>query len=177
MANTVSRAYERGNMTLYQAGNLTVIFPVALEKLESIYKSCVVVNNLCVYGDSFRPKPVAVILPLEPRLREIAKELEIEGDFEELCASEVLRQEVLRLLLQQAKVGGLKGSELLHDIHVSTATFLFSLETPFTLFYSHVFVLKLSHDEWTPENGFLTAAQKLKRNDINKQYKTQLDAM
>lgn len=125
---------------------------IALEKLESIYKSCVVVNNLCVYGDSLRPKPVAVILPLEPRIREIAKEYELEGEFEELCASEVVRQEVLRQLLEQAKVGGLKGSELLHDIH-------------------------LSHAEWTPENGFLTAAQKLKRNDINKQYKPQFDAM
>ncbi|GAB5587267.1 long-chain fatty acid-CoA ligase [Umbelopsis nana] len=125
---------------------------IALEKLESIYKSCLVVNNLCVYGDSLRPKPVAIIVPLEPRIKELAKEMEIEGDFEALCANQVIRQEVLRLLLDQAKVGGLKGSELLHDVH-------------------------LTHEEWTPENGFLTAAQKLKRNDINKHYKKELDTM
>ncbi|KAI8583088.1 hypothetical protein K450DRAFT_224168 [Umbelopsis ramanniana AG] len=125
---------------------------IALEKLESIYKSCLVVNNLCVYGDSLRPKPVAIIVPVEPRIKELAEQFEIEGDLEQLCKSDIIRKEVLRLLLEQAKVGGLKGSELLHDIH-------------------------LSHEEWTPENGFLTAAQKLKRNDINKYYKMQLDAM
>lgn len=79
------------------------------------------VNNLCVYGDSLLPKPVAIIVPLEPRIKELAKEMEIEGDFEALCANQVIRQEVLRLLLDQAKVGGLKGSELLHDVHVSFA--------------------------------------------------------
>lgn len=154
------------------------LFSVALEKLESIYKSCLVVNNLCVYGDSLRPKPVAIIVPVELRIKELAKQLEIEGDFEHLCKSEAIRKEVLRLLLEQAKVGGLKGSELLHDVHVSRHTTPLSLGAlPFFIHMRFFFFVQLSHEEWTPENGFLTAAQKLKRNDINKYYKTQLDAM
>jgi long-chain acyl-CoA synthetase len=74
-----------------------------------------------VYGDSLRPKPVAIIVPLEPRIKEMAKEMEIDGEFEALCANDIIRKEVLRLLLEQAKTGGLKGSELLHDVHVSVS--------------------------------------------------------
>jgi long-chain acyl-CoA synthetase len=112
------------------------LFLVALEKLESIYKSCLVVNNLCVYGDSLRPKPVAIIVPIEPRIKELAEQFEIEGDLEHLCKSEVIRKEVLRLLLEQAKVGGLKGSELLHEVHVSRHNPVIPGCT--ALFYSHV---------------------------------------
>lgn len=112
---------------------------VALEKLESIYKSCLAVNNLCVYGDSLRPKPVAIIVPVEPRIKELAEQFEIEGDFEHLCKSEAIRKEVLRLLLEQAKVGGLKGSELLHDVHVSRHTTPLSLGVRCPFLFTCVF--------------------------------------
>jgi long-chain acyl-CoA synthetase len=100
------------------------------------------VNNLCVYGDSLRPKPVAIITPVELRIKELAEQLEIEGDLEQLCKSEVIRREVLRLLLEQGKVGGLKGSELLHDIHVSCHS-TNQLRYPLVPFFIHMCVVFL----------------------------------
>ena len=37
--------------------------------------------------------------------------------------------------------------------------------------------LALTHDEWTVDNNCLTAAQKLKRAEIVKKYKVQLDSL
>ncbi|KAI8092336.1 uncharacterized protein B0P05DRAFT_525842 [Gilbertella persicaria] len=126
---------------------------IALEKLESIYKSCVYVTNMCVYADSLYPKPVALAVVTEPVIRTLAAEKGVtETDFESLCQHEVIRKTVLNALLAQAKEGGLKGSELLFDVH-------------------------LCHEEWTTGSGLLTAAQKIKRPEITKAFKTEFDAM
>jgi len=41
----------------------------------------------------------------------------------------------------------------------------------------HVQRICVVSDEWTPENGMLTAANKLKRQNIIAKYKPQLDAL
>ncbi|ORX59043.1 acetyl-CoA synthetase-like protein, partial [Hesseltinella vesiculosa] len=41
---------------------------IALEKLESVYKAAPGVGNVCVYGDAFCSKPVALILPIEAKV-------------------------------------------------------------------------------------------------------------
>ncbi|KAG1455480.1 hypothetical protein G6F56_007057 [Rhizopus delemar] len=126
---------------------------IALEKLESIYKSCVYVTNICIYADSLFPKPVALAVVSEPVIRRLAKEKNIgEDDWESLCLNEVIKTTILKALLAQAKEGELKGSELIHDVH-------------------------LCSEEWSTESGMLTAAQKIKRPDITKAYKNELAAM
>ncbi|KAF7724466.1 long-chain fatty acid-CoA ligase [Apophysomyces ossiformis] len=127
---------------------------IALEKLESVYKTALGVANVCVYGDSLRPRPVALVVPVEGKLRKMAQELGLnsEGALEELCANEAIRKEYLNQLLAQAKSAQLKPAEIVCDVH-------------------------LCEEDWTSENGMLTAAQKLKRHDINKKYKEQLDKM
>ncbi|CEP13006.1 hypothetical protein [Parasitella parasitica] len=127
---------------------------IALEKLESIYKSCIYVTNVCVYADSLYAKPIAVAVVSEPVIRKLAHEKQVtdETDFEALCQHDIVKKTILAALLEQAKEGGLKGAELLFDVH-------------------------LCHQEWTTDSGLLTAAQKIKRPEITKAFKAEFEAM
>lgn len=90
---------------------------IALEKAESVYKTCVIVENMCMYVDPLYPKPVGLVVPVEKSLRSLAANngIHIE-DWEQLCADHRVRKLVLDMLHTQAKQSGLKGAELLHDI-------------------------------------------------------------
>ncbi|CAG8571996.1 4706_t:CDS:2, partial [Dentiscutata heterogama] len=124
---------------------------IALERLESIYKSTIYVSNLCVCANPFQNKPVALILPVEAQLRNIAKEKNLGGmDFAQLCANKEITSTVLQACLSQAKKAGLKPAELFGSI-------------------------TLVPDEWTAQNGLLTAASKIKRKDIEAKYREELD--
>ncbi|KAI8974355.1 hypothetical protein BDB01DRAFT_807139 [Pilobolus umbonatus] len=126
---------------------------IALEKLESIYKSCILILNICVYADSFHPKPVALAVVSEPIIQKLAIENNIaETDFEKLCRDSTIRKKVLAALIQQGKDAGLSGNELILDVH-------------------------LAHEEWTPQNNMVTSAQKLKRPELTKAFKAELDEM
>ncbi|KAI8329871.1 hypothetical protein BC941DRAFT_476056 [Chlamydoabsidia padenii] len=125
---------------------------IALEKLESRYKSSVLVENMCVYADSLCPKPVALVVPVEKQLQSLMEEEEETDDWGVLCASTAARQKVLSILQEQGKQSGLVGSEIIADVWICK-------------------------DLWTTEMGVLTAAQKLKRNEINKLYKNEIDQM
>ena len=52
---------------------------IALEKLESIYRSATIVANICVYASVTETNPVAIIVPAEPALVALAKSLGVEG--------------------------------------------------------------------------------------------------
>lgn len=126
---------------------------IALEKLESCYKSCTLVENLCIYADSLYPKPVALMVSLEPVLRKFLAEKGIENeDWDALCESKEARKVILKVLQDQAKTSGLKGAEVIADVWICK-------------------------DLWTPEMNLLTAAQKLKRKEINKAYEKELKTM
>ncbi|RIB07615.1 hypothetical protein C2G38_2213947 [Gigaspora rosea] len=126
---------------------------IALEKLESIYKSTLYVSNLCVCANSLLTKPVALIYPVEAQVRNVAKEKNLgDMDFEKLCANDEITATVLQACLSQAKKAGLKPAELLASV-------------------------TLVPDEWTAHNGLLTAASKVKRKDIESKYKAHLDRM
>lgn len=124
---------------------------IALEKLESVYRSCPVVQNICVYAAEDQDKPVAIIVPLEAALKKIASENGVEGDsLETLVHNEKLQRLVLQQLQSSGRAGGLKGIEILNGV-------------------------VLSDEEWTPQNGFMTAAQKLQRKKIVGKYQAQIE--
>ncbi|KAG2209240.1 hypothetical protein INT47_005532 [Mucor saturninus] len=127
---------------------------IALEKLESVYKTALGVQNICVYADSLCNKPVAIVMPIHSSLEKMAKELGLDAHqpFKALCESPQVKKAFLDELHKQAKTAQLKPIEIVADIY-------------------------LTDEEWTSENGLLTAAQKLKRNAVNKQYKEQLEQM
>ncbi|KAI8581563.1 hypothetical protein K450DRAFT_231915 [Umbelopsis ramanniana AG] len=126
---------------------------IALEKIESIYKSSTLAENICVYADSLCARPVALFVPVEKSLKDICQEKGIGNDnWETLCKDRAVRNLVLNLLHDQGKKSGLKGSELIHDVWICP-------------------------ELWTTDMGYLTAAQKLNRRIITEDFKEQLKEM
>ncbi|KAL6942180.1 long-chain-fatty-acid--CoA ligase 1 [Hanseniaspora vineae] len=119
---------------------------IALEKLESVYRSNAFVDNICVYADQNKVKPIGIIVPNEKKLIEKAKQLNLiqnDDDVSSVLENKKLRSEILNELLKTGKSQGLAGIELLLGI-------------------------VLFDGEWTPQNGFVTSAQKLQRKKILK---------
>lgn len=101
---------------------------IALEKLESIYRSCPVVGNICVYAASDKNKPVAIVIPAEPALKSLASESGVKGNgLEDLCHDDKMNAAVLREMQAAGKKGGLSGIEIIEGV-------------------------VLSDEEWTPQN-------------------------
>ncbi|KAI8137674.1 hypothetical protein BJV82DRAFT_717979 [Fennellomyces sp. T-0311] len=126
---------------------------IALEKVESVYKTCVLVENMCVHVDPLYPRPVALVVPVEKHLIQIAAANGIQNDdYAALCEDSRVRKLVLDMLHAQAKAGGLKGAEIIQNVWVCK-------------------------DLWTSDMGLLTAAQKLKRKEIVQTYAEQLTQM
>ncbi|KAA8650514.1 hypothetical protein EYZ11_003283 [Aspergillus tanneri] len=124
---------------------------IALEKLESVYRSSPVVGNICVYAAEDQDKPIAIIVPVEAALKKLANNNGIEGDtVESLVHNEKLNFIVLKQLQDAGRAAGLRGIEILNGV-------------------------VLSDEEWTPQNGFTTAAQKLQRKKILNHFQAEVD--
>jgi long-chain acyl-CoA synthetase len=101
---------------------------IALEKLESVYRSSPVVGNICVYAAEDQDKPIAIIVPVEVALKKIASDNNIEGDtLETLVHNDKLNRIVLQQLQAAGRAGGLRGIEIINGV-------------------------VLSDEEWTPQN-------------------------
>ena len=118
---------------------------IALERLEAIYKSCNLVANVCVHATPDAKQPIAVIIPHEIHLREALKDTPhsvLAGlEVHELCHKKEVESVVLKACNALGKKNGFKTLELLEAV----------ILTP---------------DEWTPESGLVTAAQKIQRKKI-----------
>jgi len=125
---------------------------IALEKLEAKYKGSKYVENICVYADSNRDYPVALVVPVRAALLDWASSKGLGSDFEKVCASAEAKKMVLDSMKDIGRREGLKS-------------------------YESVMKVDLVPDEWTPENDMVTAAQKLKRNPINAKYKKEIEAL
>ncbi|ODQ63724.1 acetyl-CoA synthetase-like protein [Nadsonia fulvescens var. elongata DSM 6958] len=129
---------------------------IALEKLESIYRSCSYVSNICVYADENRVKPVGIIVPVEATLVELAKSLGVadadKASLEDLAENPKIIKAVHTALLETGKKGALSGIELILGVVIS-------------------------EQEWTPQNGFVTSAQKLQRKKILEDNRDAVEAL
>lgn len=131
---------------------------IALEKLESVYRSNPIVLNLCVYADSSKVKPIAIVLPNESHFKDFIAESGIYSaselktkDLAHFCEDERVARAVQKHLVKTGQSQGLKGIELIQAVVL--------LDT-----------------EWTPQNGFVTSAQKLQRRKILDSCKEKVDA-
>lgn len=124
---------------------------VAIEKLESVYRSNPCILNICVYADSQHVKPVAIIVPNPAHVENLAKELGVELH-DDIAHDEKVKNAIQAQILSTGKQAGLKGIELLEGIVIS-------------------------NHEWTPQNGFLTSAQKLERKKILADNKEAIDTL
>jgi long-chain acyl-CoA synthetase len=125
---------------------------IALEKLESNYRTAPFVFSICVYASNDQSRPVAVIVPAEPALVELAKanNIPIPANLADLRDDPKLNAIALNEIIAFGKKGGLSGIEIIVG-------------------------LVIVHDEWTPQTGFLTSAMKLKRRVIVEHYKKEID--
>lgn len=125
---------------------------IALEKLESIYRTAPVVFSICVFASVDESRPVALIVPAEPALEALAKAngIPIPANLLELRDDPKVQALVLKEVLAAGKRGGLAGVEMLAGIVIV-------------------------HEEWTPQTGFLTSAMKLQRRKIAEHYRKDID--
>ncbi|KAL7752812.1 long-chain fatty acid-CoA ligase [Sorochytrium milnesiophthora] len=130
---------------------------IALEKLESIYAGCKFVQRICVYADPLRPFCVAVVQPVPAAIERWARDnpsVVPPGSYdnwEQLCHNKAAAHAVQADLMTLWKSNSLAPADQIKGV-------------------------VLADEEWTPQN-YLTAAQKLKRRDINKAFKEQIDAL
>lgn len=94
---------------------------IALEKLESVYRSSPLVGNICVFAAEDQSQPVAIIVPVEAALRKLAEDNGIKnGDtLDSLVQNDKLNTAVLKQLQTAGKTGGLKGIEILSGVILS----------------------------------------------------------
>lgn len=106
---------------------------IALEKLESAYRTAPVVGNICVFAAQDKAKPIAIIVPVEAALQKVAASNGIKGEsVEEMVHDKKLNRIVLNEMLKAGRQSGLAGIELIDG-------------------------LVMADEEWTPQNVSLLA--------------------
>ena len=126
---------------------------LSLGKVESELKTSQFVESICLYGDPIKSNPVALIVPSEEKLKELAQKLGMtRTDFEDLCKDDIITSTILKELYQQGKRSGLKHWELPNAI-------------------------TLVKEDWNPESGLVTSAFKIKRRPIQDFYQKEIDRM
>ena len=101
---------------------------IALEKLESAYRTAPVVGNICAFAAQDKAKPIAIIVPVEATLTKLAAANGIKGEsLEEMVNDEKLNAIVLKEVQKAGRESGLAGIEIIDGI-------------------------VLADEEWTPQN-------------------------
>ena len=125
---------------------------IALERLESIYKSCNLVSNICVHANPAAKQPMAVIIPHADHLRHALEGkpgLDAHAPLAELCKDRAVAELVLKECNAVGKKNGFKPLELLQTV-------------------------VLTSEEWTPESGLVTAAQKVQRKKVAEAFEKEI---
>ncbi|KAF9669652.1 hypothetical protein SADUNF_Sadunf14G0129500 [Salix dunnii] len=126
---------------------------ISLGKVEAALTSSDYVDNIMVHADPFHNYCVALIVPSRHMLEKWAQEAGIQHqNFSELCNKADAVSEVQQSLSKVAK-----------------ASRLDKFETPAKI--------KLLSDPWTPESGLVTAALKIKREQLKSKFKDELQKL
>jgi len=127
---------------------------IALEKLESAYRNCNLVDFVLVYADQYKNECVAVAVPNRDRLTEWAKNNNIKNDSDltQICEDPIVKAHVLSELKTTGRKMKLRSIETVRNVY-------------------------LCPWEWNPQNNMLTAAMKLNRNEIIKKFRGEIDQL
>lgn len=116
---------------------------IALEKLEAIYRGSALVDQIAVHGDGGCSRPIALVVPKE---KEVGKKAAALGVGEHaMFSDDRVRTAVLRELQGLAKKEGLSPMETVAGV-------------------------VLCEEQWTPDNGLVTATQKVNRKAIREKF-------
>ena len=102
-------------------------------------------SNICVHAIPDATQPIAIIYPHEGHLRAALPDEDPRTSLGDLCANPKVKALVLKECNAVGKKNGFKSIEILQSV-------------------------VLTADEWTPESGLVTAAQKLQRKKIAQRY-------
>lgn len=126
---------------------------VALGKVEAIIGSSNNIENVCVVGRGNEDFVVALVIPSKKRVFQLAKDLGVatsDGDsgaqYEQLCQNDKIVAAYVKEVQEICTKKGLERFEIPQRASLCT-------------------------EIWTPDNGLLTDAMKLKRKDIEAKYK------
>jgi len=127
---------------------------IALERLEATYKSCNLVSNICVHASAEAKQPIAIIIPHEVHLRHMLTQRALAGvdataPLKDLCQGKAVQELVLKECNACGKKNNFRPMEMLEAV----------ILTP---------------DEWTPESGLVTAAQKVQRSRVAKYFEDEI---
>ncbi|XP_044948905.1 long chain acyl-CoA synthetase 8-like [Hordeum vulgare subsp. vulgare] len=126
---------------------------VSLGKVESALQTSNYVDNIMVYADPFHSYCVALVVPPHQALEKWAQNSGISyKDIEELCHNDQAIKEVQQSLSKAAKAARLEKFEIPAKI-------------------------VLLPEPWTPESGLVTAALKLKREQLKTKFKDDLNKL
>lgn len=123
---------------------------VALERLEKLYSITPIVEDIWVYGDSFKSSLVAVVVPNHEQAEQWAHQNGHKTAFSDLCKLTQLKDYVLRELKSTADRNKLRGFEQIKGVIMEAKTF-------------------------EGEDGFLTPTLKKKRGRFLDYYKVEID--
>ncbi|CAO2812902.1 unnamed protein product [Amaranthus hypochondriacus] len=126
---------------------------ISLGKVEAALMSSNYVDNIMLYADPFHSYCVALVVPSHSELQKWAQESGIQyTSFSELCDKPEAIKEVQASLSKVGKDAKLDKFEIPAKI-------------------------KLIPDPWTPESGLVTAALKLKREQLKAKFKDELNKL
>ncbi|CAN6479746.1 unnamed protein product [Victoria cruziana] len=126
---------------------------VSLGKVEAALASCQHVENIMLHADPFHNYCVALVVPSHSVLEKWAQSSGVQyKDFTDLCDKKEAVEEVRKALAKEGKIARLDKFEIPAKI-------------------------KLLPDPWTPESGLVTAALKLKRENLRSTFKEELQQL
>lgn len=128
---------------------------IAIENMEMSYGNSkfvdAIAGGICCYGDGEMDRPIALLQLSEANAMSWAKENNVSGDFETVKKSKGLYDAVLADMNNEHAKGGLSHLEKLVSVCFLT-------------------------EPWTPENGCLTAANKLQRRAVIEMFSKDFEA-
>ena len=127
---------------------------VAVEKIEAVYSGCPYINQVFVYGDSYKANLVGIIVPNEAYVRKNwtgSHGVDQNTPFPALCANPALVSDVLKDMNRLADENKLNGFEKVTKIHLSPVV-------------------------WTAED-LLTPTQKLKRFEAKEHFQREIQQL
>lgn len=130
---------------------------IALGKIEALLKTCSLIENVFVAGSSLTNFLVAIVVPNAVQLLALAKKLDpslANCKLSDLCANPTITTKVREAMRLAAKTG----KDKLKEIEIPKK-------------------IVLVDDEWTPDNGLITASLKIRRKQLQLKYSAVLDEM
>uniref|UniRef100_A0A804RIS7 Long-chain-fatty-acid--CoA ligase n=1 Tax=Zea mays TaxID=4577 RepID=A0A804RIS7_MAIZE len=125
---------------------------VAVEYLEKVYGFPPLVEDIWVYGDSFRSSLVAVVNPHQENTMKWAESNGYKGSFDEICKLEGLKEYILKELAAVAQKNKLRGFEYIKGVVLDPV--------PFDI-----------------ERDLVTATMKKKRKNMLNYYQSEIDTI